>query len=220
MKGLILKDLYTIKASAKSSLLFMMPLFIVWGFVGMTSFIPYMMSIFVSSFMINTFAYDEMYRFDSYSVTMPVSRKEIVLAKYLVSAILTVIVCVISVLTSVLISVILFFFKGDFSLIGLPEMFVSSFTIPLFILSISIPLIYKFGTQKMRIITVIVIATFMGIFFGVQGAVMGGQTSMTNQSANNDFTFIIVAIVVIAALFALIFTSYKISANIMEKKQF
>ena len=88
MTGLILKDLHVMKDSLKVYLF----IFLIYGYLGIVEGqvgLMYAM-VFITSVVlpVTSISYDERSRWDRLACTMPVSRKEIVYSKYLLSLIL------------------------------------------------------------------------------------------------------------------------------------
>lgn len=84
MKGLILKDLLNLKSNIKFLILFM----IVFGYISSvgdgnnSSFIGVII-VLCTTMIVSTFSYDDLNKWDSYVLTMPIKRDTIVLSKYL-----------------------------------------------------------------------------------------------------------------------------------------
>ena len=88
MKGLLLKDLYNLEKQARSLLLIFV-FYLVFSLIGENSnMFGGVVSIMMVMLVITSLAYDERSRWDRYALTMPVSRKEMVLSKYLLGLIL------------------------------------------------------------------------------------------------------------------------------------
>lgn len=82
MKGLILKDLYTIKGYFKQYIL-VLGIMIVWSvFMKTSSFLSMYAILLGGMLVLTTMSTDEMVHFDRYALTMPVSIKTIIKAKY------------------------------------------------------------------------------------------------------------------------------------------
>ena len=83
MKGLILKDFLLIKKTA----LYMAVVVALFGgvYTSLDSnyFLSFFLSIMMVSIIISTMSYDEFYHWDRYAASLPLSRRQIVLAKFL-----------------------------------------------------------------------------------------------------------------------------------------
>ena len=156
MRGLFIKDLYMMKTYCRM-LLVMVLIFTVIGIFSEdnTFFIVY--SMFMSAMIPRTLlAYDENEHWDLTCDSLPVSRSRIVSVKYMVG-----LLCVLGIGALDLI-LLAFSMKNHFS----EEVFFGSLcsvlTMGLLIPSIVLPIDFKFGTAKARIISVFVIACMAG----------------------------------------------------------
>lgn len=154
MKGLILKDLYNLRKYGKTVLL-------ISAFYIMLTFMMDDTSVFGGTIVllfaitsVTSFAYDSQSGWDTYVLSIPVSRKEVVLSKYVLSALLALMGGVLSLLMGWLHGI--FNHVSNFS-----EMLLISyslFAVALVLLSILLPLVYKFGVERSRVIILAVIA--------------------------------------------------------------
>lgn len=156
MKSLILKDLYIIGHNAKS-LLFMLAVFAA-AFIptsGVDGFI-FACAILCSMMIITTFSVDDNSKWTRYAMIMPVSRKDVVVGKFIILAIF----CVIGSLLGLVIGLIGGFVvkKASFDLEVIGKLLFLSLaacSTALILGSISIPLIFKFGAEKGRILLLV-----------------------------------------------------------------
>lgn len=209
MYGLIKKDLLMIKQNLKVLML----VFII--FLGMTmmnesdmTFILPFMAVMIS---ISTFSYDSFNKWDTYAVTLPNGRKNVVRAKYISTLVF--------VIMSFIISIILLFIMNKCGInidlnSSILELIGCLFAIFL-IMIIMFPIMYKFGVEKGRIILFI-------ISFGVIGlAGLFSKIIHINIPSNMiDFfkNYYKVLMPIITCLLILI--SYKISERFYSKKEF
>jgi ABC-type transport system involved in multi-copper enzyme maturation permease subunit len=96
---------------------------------------------------INSFSYDSTAKWDRYALSLPISRKDIVVSKYVVSVLLIICGAAISTILNILLSIYKNTFTTDVFIINYSILFVAVVYI-----SILIPLIYKFGVEKSRIL--------------------------------------------------------------------
>ena len=95
MLGLVKKDLLMIKGNIRQVILFLV-VFLILAF--QENNIIVIVPVFVSMMVfITTFSYDEYNKWDAYAISLPVSRKNIVKAKYVASIILWVIALLVTV---------------------------------------------------------------------------------------------------------------------------
>jgi hypothetical protein len=148
MKGLLIKDLVNIGTQKRIIIIL---LFLIAAGV----FIPDMsiafslgvLSMISVTLMLTLFSVDEQSNWDKYALTAGVSRKDLVMSKYVFAVGLTVI--------NFIITLILGTLMGDFSfgISLLTAGLLASAT--LLILSVMIPLLYKFGVQKGKLMFLI-----------------------------------------------------------------
>ena len=165
---------------------------------------------------IASFSYDEQAKADRYIQSFPVTKKEIVLSKYLLLTMLITLGAVIGITLGLLVSVV------TRQVLGLLEtmllMTISIFGVSL-IEAIEIPCFYKFGLEKGRILFIVVIMLFS----------FGASVIITNIgdriSGNINFEGIInkmiyfVPLILVVATFVVLWISYKISYRIFDRKE-
>lgn len=206
MLGLIKKDLLLMKTNAKS----LLAIFIIYLLMAINGNfdIVVMLPLFMMVLLISTFGYDEYNNWDAYVNALPVGRKNIILSKYLTSAIL--LVCS-SIISCIIAYVLTFFYeKSDIShslsyiggcLCGM-----------LITISLMYPLIFKYGSQKGRIAGFVLIAG--------SGFVLGllSKIKVFSTVVNSFETYFLIAFVVLAIL--MLIGSYIISVKIYSKREF
>lgn len=151
MIGLLIKDLYTLKRQLRIVVLISVIYFAVAVLsknLGMFTGIAMMYAIVLP---ITSMAYDEQCKWDRYALATPLSRTTIVLSKYVLGVLLN-IVGVLLVCAAHLTGA-----RFGLSVDGelLPTVFGMS-TGALAVMSVILPLMYKFGVEKARLIMVIV----------------------------------------------------------------
>ncbi|HJJ41766.1 MAG TPA: ABC-2 transporter permease [Methanocorpusculum sp.] len=206
MNALLLKDLVNLKRSFKM-LIFIVAIF---GIIfiptgGLAGFLCILMFIAVS-LTINSLAYDNIAEWDEYALTMPISRKDIVSAKY--RLLIMFIAC--GFIISIAFIAALYF--------ALPQLFaefvnpfiqtVIVFCVGIILGSVMLPITYKFGTEHARYIMIIVM-----IFFGIiVGASLFLFSEMIPSINSILFTILFFAVSLIALLLSWIISN-KIYAN-------
>ena len=169
IKGLIIKDLLQLKTYRKTLILFIF-VFVVSGMQQETmdsamSMITIMLILVFGMVGIGTFSYDEMAKADRYILTLPLTRKEVVRAKYVLVILLTLIGAVVGVLASGIISYVMSKELPDF--LELISYALGGILGIAFVEGIQIPCIYKFGAEKGRIQIFIVIAIMAFLLGGI-----------------------------------------------------
>ena len=157
MIGLLLKDFYIIRQYMKT-VLFMLAFFalISAGLDNPATFFEAFIIFMSMMVTITSFSYDALAKWDRYALSLPVSRKEIVAAKYLLSVIL----CFGGTIISFLISSVILKFKPMESF-GMKEHLYATgaiICITFLFLAILLPLIFKFGVEKCRLLLIAIFA--------------------------------------------------------------
>ncbi|MDP4151967.1 MAG: ABC-2 transporter permease [Bacillota bacterium] len=205
MKGLFLKDYFNLIRNSK--LLFTTLIF--YGIFAITMNSPSFVIgiiIFVFSMMVLTsFSYDDLAKWNIYAMTMPISRSSFILEKYCLSLALV----LFGSLSSILITFITCMVR---SLSIKPEWFLTAFVvseIALIFISIMIPLIYKFGTEKSRIMLILI----MAVPFMLAFVLFKANIPMPSDNFIKGLMFAS-PVITLASLFL----SYNISISIFSKK--
>lgn len=153
MKGIVIKDLLTLKSSMKTVILIV----ILFGVMGAKSGSAYMStfaSVYAAILPMTCMAFDERSRFNRYAVIMPVNLRDIVLSKYVVGLILAVVATAVATAMTAL--------SGG----SIGETVAASIAIPMVYHSMLLPLMFKFGVEKSRIIILAgVVVPAVGISF-------------------------------------------------------
>ncbi|OAA84861.1 ABC-2 transporter permease [Clostridium ljungdahlii] len=162
MRGLILKDLYNLKKTSKFLIIWIVGFGVLFFQQNNMAFLDGFVVILASMLVTNTITYDNMVKWDKYALTMPVTRRDVVLSKYLVSTILS--------LIGAGIAVALCFAQGIYKHnLDMVEIFEATglvLAVGFLFISIVLPVIYKFGVEKSRIVIFLV---FFLAFAGITG---------------------------------------------------
>ena len=194
MKGLLLKDIYNLKRLGKQYVITCAGMMVWSGFMKNYSFFP--MMIMLCGVM---------------SVTLPVTKKNLVQSKYVLLLAFLAGAFVIGILGSLLMSLVL---EGGID--ELAEQLVSAASVAcLFLLAFStmIPIIFKLGVEKGRMLLV---AIYMGIFVFVWGGIylLKDLGIRISDSTVSKFSGIGAAVILV-----FLFISYRVSVRIVEKKE-
>lgn len=210
MLGLIKKDFLLIKANLKS----MVIIFIVYlmlafqGAFDVTFIIPLIgIMLFIS-----TFSYDDFNNWNSYAVTLPDGRKNVVRAKYIASIILTVVLGIGALAIGIGIS---YTKTNSINLDEIISSLMGTMLSSVIIISLLYPIVFKFGATNGRIILFAVVFGIAGI--GALIAQFVDTTSIINMINRLD-SYPLVAIPIISAISLGI--SYLISNKIYQSKEF
>jgi ABC-type transport system involved in multi-copper enzyme maturation permease subunit len=204
LKGLLLKDFINLRKSGRT-VFFIIAFFIVFGFtVGETTdFIQGMIVLLCSMMVINSFSYDSVAKWDKYVLSLPVGRKDVVLSKYILGLLLTGAGAVISFFMSMALGIIRH--SGEQSEI-LMECY-ALFALSLLFLCLLLPLIFRFGVEKGRMLLMLVY--FVPVFV----IVMLANSGMLELSKS---AFIFLLKLSPAVLLVGFWASYRISLQIYK----
>lgn len=210
MKGLLLKDLFVVSEFVR--VLTLMVIVFIASMMAIDGFsvIGAMISLLVVSLVISWFSYDDLAHWDSFAATLPVSRRKLVASKYLFLLLLGVLAVVFNGLVSVL-------FAALQPGVSLAEQFVTGILISMaacIIDFVLIPLIYKYGAEKSRMMMMMVIVVIFGITYG-------GAELLKMLNIGTDWITLPILIGGIAAAFlASLLISWTCSVKIVEKKEY
>ncbi|MFV0517266.1 MAG: ABC-2 transporter permease [Aminipila sp.] len=221
MKGLILKDLLNLKKASLPMIFFLGIYFVIALFSGNSSFFTGIAMVFCAMLPISAISFDERSGFSKYVLTMPISRKLVVISRYLLSLCLIVIALLFSLIANIII--------GDLSLIENVFSVLSLISVSLLIVSFSLPPIFKFGVEKGRYIT-IGICALMGAIAGVafmqigivsdkKITIIGDTPSLIEDSSSILLGSYLVPIFLLASL-VIFLSSMALSIKIYNNKDF
>ncbi len=214
MSGLILKDFYCMKKQFKTYLIFFLFYGVLSIFIENVTFMTIFIIVMLSMLPISTFSYDDFCKWDVYQLSLPVRRSAAVASKYLFA--LIILSC------GGLVSggfTLLFHFLGKTGDSSLPELLCSvagSFACGILINAITLPLIYRFGPEKSRIMVfgVLGIPTLLVVLLGKYFIAHPISISITEEQIKTALLFSPLAV-----LFILL-GSYAISVKIYSRKEF
>ena len=148
MKGLLLKDIINLKQQGKLYIF----IIAIWLAIAIASrdgnFFGGVMTMFTILVPISAAAYDDKAKWDRFALTMPISRWDLVLSKYLLA-----LIC--SVVTAFLSEIVMVIITGDIlsSLLQSAAYVMAG----MFLVSLILPFIFKFGVEKARLIMMAVV---------------------------------------------------------------
>ena len=213
MTGIIKKNLYLLKNLNSSFFIFLGLFVLIPVFTGNFTMTTVMLPFIVSTFAINLLAYDRQCDWDQYAAALPVSRRQSVLALYIVSFSLVAAGSVVGLLLSLIASR---FVENGPSAGVLLGSAAAGLACVLIYLSVIIPLTYKFGVEKSRVFVMLIVMLPMLLMYAFMNSeVIGKIANMLNSVSPAVF-----AVIVIAVVAAICVATYFISAAIYEKKEF
>lgn len=152
MKGLIIKDVFNLKKSIGTTI-FMILFYTIFSYnTGNMSMLIGMTTIIMTTMSITSMSYDDMAKWDSYALAMPITRRDIVLSKYILSLVLSASATIIS---SIFALAITYLREDTFGIEKIQEILVIAyivFVISVVYVSIVFPLIFRFGVENARIL--------------------------------------------------------------------
>ncbi|MDL2324948.1 ABC-2 transporter permease [Ruminococcaceae bacterium OttesenSCG-928-A16] len=217
MKGLLIKDLYSLNALKKTYLLFLV---LIVGFVAFldfdSSYVASTLSMFVLMTSTTCFNYDEAYKWDAYGITLPLSRKQIVAARYLLGLGFTFSAGVISLVLSSLISVI----KQEPAgwLINLLTTIVVVFIIGLLVNAVSFPVAFRYGAEKARYAMMFITLGPFLFFIIFRDSVTTPLLNFIASTGENFGIYLLVGFLLATLLFYVL--SFFISNKVYQKREF
>ncbi len=219
IKGLIIKDFKLVKSQMK----FFFMIMILWGVfmttqLNMATFFVGYVAVLCSFITLSTLNYDEFDNGSAYLMTLPISRKDYIVGKYLFGMLITTIPFAVASMLSWVVLIV----RG--TEMRFAEYFMSIIVlIPMayLLLALEIPLQVKFGQEKSRMISVILIGGFSaGIGIISYMSKLVGDNGIEAATGIVRLGTGVLVMLVVAALAVLMWISYKISCRFMEKKEF
>lgn len=218
MKGLIIKDLVTIKAIRKN-LVFFVGLGLIFLLVNKnpSMFITYM-GMASYSLVLASIAYDEADNGLAYQMTLPITRKSYVNGKYLLFIMSMIVMSVFSFGFSYI--AMKCFIKESISIDELTSIFLGVSLVISIMTAISIPVNIKFGQEKARTVFIVVFGgmTLIGALVGKFAkdkfaTILQGLKPLIE----NEFGLLGIALAIIVLIFGI---SYLLSLKFMMEKEF
>lgn len=210
MLGLVKKDFLLLKANLKTMIIIFI-VYLVMIFQGLFDATLVVPLIGIMLF-ISTFSYDDFNKWNSYAITLPNGRKNVVKAKYIASIILTVILSILALILSIIVE---FIKTNGINLYETISSLMGAILSSVIIISFLYPIIFKFGATNGRII-------MFAFVFGIV-AVVGLIANFVDMSfainlINKLDSCLYIAIPIISVI--LLGISYLISNKIYQNKEF
>lgn len=210
MKGLLIKDLLVLRTNARNTLLFLLIYCIVFGVISQdASMVSGIAIIMLTTLSISTFTYDNLARWESYALCLPVTRKQMVQAKYLLSLLFAAAGAVLSLFLGLGISA--FGDQGPQPIDEILSLHIGMLAASLICISFLLPLIYKFGIEKSKIIFIAIVGvpTLLGYLLS--------RLEVQLPPIENPQRLLWLLPVIILGL---LIGSYCVSCRIFSKKEF
>ena len=218
IKGLLIKDLLQLKSYKKTLLIFMIifALSAIPEENGVSVMLITMITLGFGMFSMASFSYDEMSKADRYILTLPITKKELVLAKYVLAIGFTILGSIIGILLTFIIA---FAFQKEIqNWQEIVSMALGGILGISFIEAIQIPCIYKWGAERgrmqMLIVTAIVALLIGGLFF------LGEKLNIALPTEEKVATFsTFIPFILVGSIVSIYFISYKIAYKIYSNKE-
>ena len=208
MKSLILKDLLAFQSYVKTLVLFVLFFTIITFSMDDASFLSGMIILWMAMLPISSFSYDQHAKWDLFAQTLPVTRKQIVQAKYVLGLLFVGFATVLAIILNMIVSSV----KSlpiEWNVLVESNLMIG--IVALVFLSILFPLIYKFGVEKSRMLIIVVVAIPSIVFISFSNNTLQLLNNVTSQT-------LLVGGVVVAIIAMII--SYIISLKIYTAKDF
>lgn len=212
MKSLVLKDLYNISHNFKSMLFILAVLAVaIIPTSGAGGYI-FACAIMCSMMIVTTFSFDDSAKWSRYAMIMPISKRELVAGKFVVLSVF----CVAGSLFGLLVGTTGGIITRELS-VGLSDvgelllLTLAAWVISMVFGSMSIPLVFKFGAEKGRILLVVSFLVPAAICFGIYKLLTACGIALTSQM----LLILICCSPVIALLwsYGMYLVSYKVFSN-------
>ncbi|NLK95338.1 MAG: ABC-2 transporter permease [Clostridiales bacterium] len=215
MLGLMLKDMLNLKKQIKTIGIILVLYAVIFIPQNNAEFISGMMAMISVMMSLSLFSIDEASKWDKYALSMPITFKDVVLSRYLISIFFILVSAILGFLALIISSKLV-------QNIPLKEIGINIgvvLAVGLIIISIITPLIYKFGAEKGRILVFVVflVPTVLVLLWGK----IADKFNISNPSPEiiNEIINILPYIAPLILILVLV-SSYFISINIYRKKEF
>lgn len=215
MKSLIIKDLYNIGHNAKSMFFILVVFaFAMIPFSGVEGYI-FVSAILCSMMVVTTFTFDDNAHWTRYAMVTPVSRKDLVGGKFVTLFIFS----AIGVLFGLIIGIIGGVIGNKISLnpasvLQLVFISLAALVIAMIFGGMSIPLVFKFGAERGRMLLLVSFLVPAAICFGVYQLLSWMEIKMTDQ-----LIFILLCCSPLIA-FLWDYVMYEISCKVFSQQEF
>lgn len=208
MKGLLLKD--TLVASRQAKIYAVLGgFYLVYCYMIKDSTMLVTIGAMLSFFaLLNSFSYDEKCKWDNFALTMPISRKMIVLGKYLFGFLSCIVVSIVCAILAIVVLIALGNLENLVETLGYSMLV--SIALVVLLIDAMLPIIFKLGVEKARyfIMAIVMLPVIIILLLG--------NASITLPVIDMKILLIggIVGIILITML------SYFLSLKFMKEKEF
>lgn len=216
MKGLILKDIYSIRITQKTYVLLFLFLCVFGYLMKSPGYVGTMCIVVFATAVLSLFNADQYYHWDTYAAALPLGKRIIVRARYMLIIVMTLGLAVFTAIMT----------GATAALLGMSvqEQVISSVSmcmiIPIFS-GIIIPVIYKLGVEKGRVIFMMLFLIPFLVLTLLKDLIRGTAVEklLVNLQQNPNGQVIIAGILLAVSILVLA-VSYMISIRIYSNKEF
>ena len=214
MKGLILKDLLNLRKNLKTIIIMCLFYTLLFSTLNPT-FLSGMITILFAMQILTTFSYDDYSKWNMYALSLPITKKQLVLSKYILGISFIIFGGVFSFILTSLLSL----FKGSFILGDLVASIIGSTGIMILMILILLPLIFKYGVERSRImlLAIFAIPTVLILLISKVLALTGIPFPSEEQL---NALLPVICIIATLILIAGSYVSYMTSVKIVTKKEY
>ncbi|MDD2483961.1 MAG: ABC-2 transporter permease [Eubacteriales bacterium] len=203
MKGLLIKDLINLKKQG----MIIGVLIVFYAVLGFwthdSSMMGAVMAVLAAMMPITSMAYDEKAKWDKYALSMPVSRRDIVLGKYLLGILFSAVVFIVNIAFNLIVN------NGE-SLKEIALLSGALSGLALVYMALVMPVLFRFGVEKGRLL-------MMMLLFGATGLIVYFSTN--SESLPSAQTLNLAAKLSPSIVIAVLLTSFLLSSKIYEKRE-
>jgi hypothetical protein len=210
MVGLLLKDIFNLKKYMRQMGIVVLALSFFAFNMRSTPYLVGMMVLMTSMMVTTSMAYDEAAKWDKYALTMPLVKKDIVLEKYVLLGLLTLVGGGIASVLGCFMTIFLKFGNIKETLLACGAIIM----VALLFFSFVLPVLFKYGVEKARML--------MFIIFGAPTVLIVAFAKLMqkyNIPAPTEAQVKYVMYVSPVIVLLIILMSYRISVGIYEKKE-
>ena len=160
MKGLLIKDLLGLRKYMRTMLLFIAAYALMIFLMDSPYFLGGMIVVMAAMISVTSFSFDHIAGWDVYALSLPVSRKDVVGSKYLLALILTLCGAVLSVVVGALYNTL----RHTGSFAETLTVSYALFAVGMVFVAVLVPLLFKFGVEKARLLIIAVFAVPVAAF--------------------------------------------------------
>ena len=214
MKGLILKDLLNLRKNLITIIIMCLFYTLLFSTLNPT-FLSGMITILFAMQILTTFSYDDYSKWNMYALSLPITKKQLVLSKYILGISFIIFGGVFSFILTSLLSL----FKGSFILGDLVASIIGSTGIMILMILILLPLIFKYGVERSRImlLAIFAIPTVLILIISKVLALTGIPFPSEEQL---NALLPVICIIATLILIAGSYVSYMTSVKIVTKKEY